>query len=100
MGIVYLIHFSPPYRHARHYLGFTSFNDVKRRFHAHQSGYGARLTNVAVAAGCKLLLVRQWTGSRQLERRLKRHHGSVKLCPLCHTISKGSACSKSKSTRS
>lgn len=97
MGIVYLLHFQPAYKHARHYLGFTSYRDVSIRLQRHQSGRGATLTRVAVEAGVELLLVRTWTGTRQLERRLKRWHGSTKLCPLCHTIAKGVKCQTLKS---
>lgn len=100
MGTVYLLHFSPPYKHARHYLGFTSYRDVSIRLQRHQSGQGATLTRVAVEAGVELVLVRTWKGNRDLERRLKRWHGSTKLCPLCHTNRQGDKCSKSTSSHS
>jgi predicted GIY-YIG superfamily endonuclease len=79
---VYLLHFSPAYKHAGHYAGYA--DDVAPRFHAHLQGKGARLTQVAVDAGCTLILVRVWDdGDRTLERRLKNRHGSGKLCPIC-----------------
>ncbi len=84
MGTVYLIHFAPCYRHARHYLGFTRFADVAQRIERHQRGQGATLTRVAVQSGSELILVRTWSGERSLERKLKRRHGSVELCPLCN----------------
>src|SRR6476661_2336108 len=47
--MVYLLHFSKPYKHARHYLG--SADDVSARLELHRKGQGARLTQVAVDAG-------------------------------------------------
>ena len=32
---VYLLHFDPPYRHAKHYLGYTKAESVKARFERH-----------------------------------------------------------------
>lgn len=79
---VYLIHFAPSYKHARHYLGWAE--DVDRRLAEHQSGAGARLTQVAVDAGCRLILVRVWEeGDRTLERKLKNRHDAPALCPIC-----------------
>lgn len=79
---VYLIHFDPSYAHATHYLGWAA--DVAPRLNAHLHGKGAKLTRVAVEAGCTLILARVWEdGTRQLERKLKRWHGSTRLCPIC-----------------
>ncbi len=79
---VYLIHFNPPYKHARHYLGVTS-RPVAERLEEHRAGRGARLTQVAAEAGCVLELVRTWKGGRALERRLKRRKNAPCLCPKC-----------------
>jgi predicted GIY-YIG superfamily endonuclease len=38
-GIVYLLHFDQPYKHARHYVGWTARN-VKRRLAEHEAGRG------------------------------------------------------------
>ena len=84
MTTIYLLHFEPPYRHARHYLGFTD-NDVEQRLAEHRAGRGARLTQVAVDAGCQLLLVRTWEGDRNTERRFKNHNHAPRFCPLCNT---------------
>jgi predicted GIY-YIG superfamily endonuclease len=79
---VYLLHFEPSYKHARHYTGYA--DDVAPRVYAHLHGKGARLTQVATEAGCTLLLVRVWEdGDRKLERKLKQRHGSAPLCPIC-----------------
>ena len=80
---VYLLHFSPPYQHARHYLGYA--DEVMPRVWAHRRGHGARLTQVAVDAGCGLILARVWVeGDRRLERRLKRRKDAPRLCPICN----------------
>src|SRR5688500_6719754 len=82
---VYLLHFSPAYKHAGHYTGYAA--DVMPRVYAHLHGKGARLTQVAKDAGCTLLLVRIWEdGDRALERKLKRWHGSGALCPICRGL--------------
>lgn len=79
---VYLLHFSKPLKHARHYCGYTKA-DVETRVADHRAGTGARLCAVAVAAGIELELVRVWPdGTRTFERSLK--DGSLTtLCPLC-----------------
>ena len=81
MGTVYLIHFDQPYRHARHYLGFS--NDPIKRLDAHRASRGARLMQVVNAAGITWQCVRTWNGSRQDERRLKKYKAARLLCPLC-----------------
>ncbi len=78
----YLLHFSRPYRHAKHYLGFTT--DLLTRLRLHDAGQGARLTQVAREAGIDLILARTWNGDRGYERRLKRQHNSPRLCPICN----------------
>ncbi len=79
--MVYLIHIEPAYKHARHYLGCV--NLVDKRFEHHCDGTGARLTQVAVSAGCTLSIVRKWEGSKDLERKLKHQKNSPRLCPTC-----------------
>ncbi len=83
MSTLYLIHFDPPYKHAKHYIGFTT-NGVTDRMKEHREKRGARLTQVAVGAGCQLLLVRTWEGERTQERVFKKQHNSPRLCPLCN----------------
>jgi predicted GIY-YIG superfamily endonuclease len=77
---VYLLHFSKPYQHARHYLGWA--RDIAARVEEHQAGRGARLTAVAVAAGIELKLSRTWRGDRGRERQLKQR-GKTRCCPAC-----------------
>ena len=79
---VYLLHFKQPFKHARHYLGYTDNLQVRLALHA--NGHGARLTQVVKDSGGSWVLARIWEpGSRDLEHRLKRWHSGVKLCPIC-----------------
>jgi predicted GIY-YIG superfamily endonuclease len=73
-GVVYLFHFSEPYRHARHYAGWTV--DLEARLAEHQAGRGARLLQVIAQAGIGWTLARTWEGSRARERQLKRQRGA------------------------
>ncbi len=78
----YLLHFTPPYRHAGHYLGFA--DDLPRRLRRQATGKGARLVAVALAAGCTFELVWLRPGSRDDERRRKNQKAAPRLlCPIC-----------------
>ena len=82
MNGVYLLHFDPAYRHARHYLGWAA--DIERRVGEHRKGMGARLTQVVVESGAELVLARVWTGEgRGFERTLKNQKHAPRLCPIC-----------------
>lgn len=82
---VYLLHFDRPYRHARHYIGFTLSEDtLEPRLDHHRNGTGARLLAVLKEQGIDFKLVRVWpSGSRIFERRLKSHSGT-RYCPVCN----------------
>ena len=76
-GTVYLLHFDQPYKHARHYVGWTARN-VKRRLAEHEAGRGARLLAVVREAGIGWQLARLWPGGRARERQLKRQGGHAR----------------------
>jgi predicted GIY-YIG superfamily endonuclease len=80
-GTVYLLHFSAPYKHARHYTGWT--DDLAARLDQHRAGRGARLVAVATAAGITFALARTRPGTRADERAIKRAGGARRYCPLC-----------------
>ncbi len=80
-GTIYLLHFSRPYKHARHYTGWTT--DLAARLRDHHAGDGARLIAVITAAGITFTLARTRPGSRHDERAIKRCGGAVRYCPLC-----------------
>ena len=81
-GTVYLLHFDQPYKHARHYVGWTARN-VGRRLAEHAAGRGARLLEVVREAGIGWQLARMWPGGRARERQIKRQGGHARKCPLC-----------------
>ena len=82
-GWVYLIHFSRPYKHSRHYCGWAK--DPDKRFEEHKSGTGARLTQVVVEAGIELTMVWKIEGTRTDERRIKNRKDAPKMCPICRS---------------
>ena len=82
---VYLIHIDPPYKHARHYIGYTAepatFAD---RFKAHLFGNGSPLLRAASEAGCALQVAHIWPdGDRRFERYLKDRRDTARYCPKC-----------------
>lgn len=82
MPTVYLLHFDPPYRQMRHYIGATERTPA-RRLQEHKTGMGARTTRLAVEAGCTLVLARTWENvSWDFERDLKGR-SATPLCPIC-----------------
>jgi predicted GIY-YIG superfamily endonuclease len=80
-GTVYLIHFRKPYRHAKHYLGYTE--NLDKRLTDHVCGMGARLMEVVTDAKIDWKVVRTWPGDRRLERQLKNRKEAPALCPVC-----------------
>lgn len=79
---VYLLHFEQPYRHARHYIGWSE--NLAYRLAHHRAGTGARLTAAVSAAGGRYVVARLWVGTRADERRLKRwKNAGARICPIC-----------------
>lgn len=83
-GGLYLLHLEPRYRHAGHYLGWST--DIEARVHQHL-GCGPRsspLIRAALGAGCRVTLARVWMGEgRTRERSIKRQGGLGRVCPVC-----------------
>jgi hypothetical protein len=80
-GTVYLLHFTEPYHHARHYMGWTT--NLPARLALHTEGRGARLVEVVIGHGIGFVLARTWDGDRFLERTLKRRRMAPRYCPIC-----------------
>ena len=84
-GTVYLLHFDRPFKHAKHYLGWTANladRIARHRGEKERDGRGSRLVEVAREAGIGFLIMRTWEGDRYLERRMKGR-GLGELCPKC-----------------
>lgn len=84
-GWLYLLHFSEPYYHARHYLGWVHGRrgGVAWRLARHLRGDGSPLVAAAVRAGLRVELALIWPGTRGDERALKRRSRLAAHCPLC-----------------
>jgi predicted GIY-YIG superfamily endonuclease len=80
-GVVCLVHFTRPCRHARHYAGWTA--DVESLLAEHQAGRGARLLHVTNRARIGWTLARTWHGTRERERQLKRQGGGSRRGLIC-----------------
>ena len=78
-GIIYMLHFSQPYKHARHYVGWTE--DLLDRLDQHAAGHGARLVAVITQAGIGFTLVRICEGTRRTERAIKNAGGAPGTAP-------------------
>jgi hypothetical protein len=84
--VLYLLHIDPPYRHARHYLGFTARATLAARLteHALCGSKASPLLKAAMRAGCIVSIARIWQdGTRTHERRLKQQGGLSRHCPVC-----------------
>jgi predicted GIY-YIG superfamily endonuclease len=81
LGVVYLLHFDQPYKHARHYVGWTE--DLLDRLDHHAKGTGARLVTVIRQAGIGFTVVRICEGTRRTERAIKNDHCTPRYCPVC-----------------
>jgi predicted GIY-YIG superfamily endonuclease len=83
VGTVYLLHFSQPYFHARHYVGFT--RNLDRRLDEHRRGAGSPLIRAAVRVGIEVFVARRWEHvTRAFERRIhRRPPPRSKGCPIC-----------------
>lgn len=80
---VYVLHFDPPYKHARHYIGFCE-GTVEKRFERHCNGNGNPLVKAAKNAGSKITVAHVFEGaSRTFERQLKNRRDVCKWCKLC-----------------
>jgi hypothetical protein len=82
-GVIYLLCFSEPFRHARHYLGWAGRGRLEQRLEHHERGTGANLLRHVRAAGITWTLVRTWEGTRHRERALKLQGGHSRKCPAC-----------------
>lgn len=85
---VYVLHIEPPYRHAAHYIGYTS-RPIPDRVDEHLAGRGSPLIRAALAAGHDVTVALKWhCGTRTFERFLKNMKGTRQFCPHCSTKAK------------
>ena len=80
---VYLLHFSSPLCHARHYIGATA--DVERRIEEHKKNPRPKILQAAKDNDITFELVRVWEDKpRGFERLLKNRKNAPELCPICN----------------
>jgi hypothetical protein len=82
-GFIYLIHFDRPFKHAKHYLGYTGNLEQRLGVHASNHSDCARLIHAVNLAGIGWTVSRLWRGGRDDERRLKNLGDRSRLCPTC-----------------
>lgn len=82
---IYVLHFDPPFHHAKHYVGFTPDADPARRVQEHLrcTQKGSPLVRAAIQAGCEVSLAAVIEGCRNTERKLKNRKKTSAFCPLC-----------------
>ncbi len=83
---VYVLHIDPPFKHARHYIGFTPDPTADRRVSEHLNGLfkGTPLIKAALDAGHSVRLAHQFPGAnREFERWLKDRKDVRSWCPCC-----------------
>lgn len=81
--MIYILCFERPFKHARHYVGFTKRNDVAERVEQHLKGQGSPLLRAVVAAGIPVVLATSFEGTRDDERTLKNCKNAAFFCPRC-----------------
>lgn len=88
--MVYLIHLATPYKHARHYIGYTKRDStLQDRFNHHVNGSGSAFLRAVSKAGISFEIVRTWPGEDgNFERKLKKWKKSSQLCPICSPAAK------------
>ena len=86
---IYLLHIDPPYKHAKHYCGFTPDLRVNRRAMEHIDGVRGKASPLILAAldaGCAVTIARRWEGAqhdRIQERKIKNTRRVPDYCPVC-----------------
>jgi hypothetical protein len=84
---VYLLHFAPRYKHAGHYIGFSTNDDPAIRINQHLHSWNCSnpLVKAAIRAGSEITVAYVWNGAadRTFERSLKNRKDVCTWCPVC-----------------
>lgn len=82
--MLYLLHFKKPYRHCRHYLGYTADYRIKRRIYEHFHDPQVGLLKALQQQGTPWQVARIMEGDRQREAHLKYVVRNIRgYCPAC-----------------
>lgn len=87
---LYLLHFDPPYKHARHYLGYAVGLGRGRKYASDQAdglAIGAHeLVMAAQWGGCEITVADVLYGEgRDTQRRMRRNGSLSRFCPVCRS---------------
>lgn len=102
-GRIYLLHFTQPYKHARHYIGVTSLT-VAARMARHRTGAGATLLRRLLRDGGDFVVADVWEADSMREafaeeRRLKRLGGGARSCSICAAARKAEGLEQGRKSR-
>lgn len=89
--MLYLIHFSKPFKHAQHYRGFCKDGELQKRLDRHRAGNGAKLIRIIMATGIEWELAATFDGDKKAERTLKKK-AIADICPICNPKLKEKKC--------
>lgn len=90
--MVYLLHLTQPFKHARHYIGYCKDGTLPARLQRHRVGKGAAFLRAAIENGIDFVVARTWDGEgREFERKLKNQKHSRRHCPCCREMKEQSA---------
>lgn len=82
---VYLLHIDPPYKHARHYIGWSKAYRPNERINQHllDTAKANPLIKAAIAAGCLVSVAHIWhqRADRKFERQLKNLERHTEVLP-------------------
>lgn len=81
MAILYILHFSAPYKGCCHYIGMT--DNFDKRMKCHRAGSGAKLMKAVLNAGIDFEAFIIGEGGREEEKKLKASKNSKRHCPKC-----------------
>ena len=83
-GSIYLICLDEPYKHVKHYIGFST-NGVTNRLNAHRKGHGSKLLRHVNNHHISYRITRVWSNvTRHDERKLKKQRNAKRFCPRCN----------------
>lgn len=89
VGVLYIAHIEPRYRHAGHYIGWSGGDSAEDRWEVHLAGGGSPLIKAALSAGCAVTFHELGRGTRSDERRLHRRNNGASICPTCRMARSG-----------
>lgn len=78
-GIIYILEIKPKFWHAQYYVGWCNPRGLWNRLKQHRTGHGAKITQAAVKAGHRLVLVAELPGTRDDERAIKNRKNTPKF---------------------